>query len=148
MYMHTLPGSTRFFLHLFMSLFPLAQKTMPRYVSLTRTGQPHTEISPAPSPLTDSSFNFMAYSDITFFLPCFTTLSNFSLAVTAGAAGRHGGGMPGMSHQCSAPSQHAGRLRAAVHTSSHHLFGVGLGGNHFFQLTTALLIVNLRSQLK
>lgn len=108
-YPHVHGYSTRqhkifFFLHLFMSLFPLAQKTMPRYVSLTRTGQPHAEISPAPSPCTDSTFNFVVYSDITFFLPCFTTLSNFSLAVTAGAAGHHGGGMPGMSHQRSAPS--------------------------------------------
>lgn len=45
-----------------------------------RTGLPHTEISPAPSPLTESTFAFIYYFNITFFLLCFTTLSNFPLA--------------------------------------------------------------------
>lgn len=64
------------------------------------TGLPHTEISPAPRPLTESTFAFIYYFNITFFSFCVSQHWATSRWLwSPGPVWHRGGGIPGMLHQ-------------------------------------------------
>lgn len=87
------------------------------------TSLPHTEISPAPRPLTGSTFTFIYYFNITFFV--------FSFCVSQHLAASRGLWSPRLRlaswwrnprHAPPAPSWPVGRLQAATLTSFLHFF--------------------------
>lgn len=100
-YMHTPPASHKIFFFC-IYLCPFFLQCRKRCQDAFCTGLPHTEISPAPRPLTESTFAFIYYFNITFYFFPFCVSQHLATSRwlwSPGPVWHRGGGIPGMLHQ-------------------------------------------------